>query len=259
MWFLVNAHFSDVVTQLNELVRFFNMNTIGPFMYDEELEFFIARFRQVNSARWPYLRYAIRYMYEKHYLCDRTTPNQPEDGDSKWVNIEDDSAGEIEANTVSEEVVPNDQLDDTLPYNPSPRQQDECQELQYPQVDNPTVDNWTDYDNYLTYDPSDQFDDTFYTINENWTEDTDVKTSYEGANRQVDRDETEYDDRYVTHIQDGYTTIQVAPETCEMDIGPVPNGQAQEVYTAYHELDFHRATENHLDWGSHPSFRSSRS
>ena len=130
--------------------------------------------------------------------------------------------------------------------------QDECQELHHPQGDNPNVDNWADYDDYLTYDPPHQFEDTFYTINENWTDDTDVKIAYEGANRQVDRDETEYNDRYVTHIQDGYTTVQVAPETCEMDIGPVPNQQAQEVYTAYHELDFHRATETHPDWAATP-------
>ena len=53
--------------QLNGLVRFFNMNTIGLFMYDEELEFFIARFRKTNGARWPYLRYAVNYMYDKYY------------------------------------------------------------------------------------------------------------------------------------------------------------------------------------------------
>ena len=93
-------------------------------MYDKDLEFFIARFRQANSTRWPYLRYTIKNMYEKHYLRDRTMPDQPEDGDGKWVNIEDDSDDEIvfKTNTVSEEVVPDDQLDDTLPYNLSPRQ-----------------------------------------------------------------------------------------------------------------------------------------
>ena len=72
-------------------------------------------------------------MYEKHYLCNRMTPDQPEDGDGEWVNIEEDSDDEIafKANTVPGEVVLNDQLDDTLPYNPSPRQQDECQDQQH--------------------------------------------------------------------------------------------------------------------------------
>ena len=56
----------------------------------------------------------------------------------------------------------------------------------------------------------------FHTINENWTDDTDVKIAHEGVSRQVDRDKSKYNDRYVTHIQDGYTTVQIAPETCEM-------------------------------------------
>ena len=88
-------------------------------------------------------------MYEKHYLHNRTTCDQPEDSDGEWVNIEDEEIA-FKANTVPEEVVPNDQLDDTLPYNPSPRQQDECQDQQYQQGDNPTVDNWVDYDEYQT-------------------------------------------------------------------------------------------------------------
>ena len=193
-------------------------------MYDEDLDFFIARFWQANSARWPYLRYAIRYMYKKHYLHNRTTPDQPEDGDGEWVDIEDDSDEEIvfKANTVPEEVVPNDQLDDTLPYDLPPTQQDKCQDQQQQQGDNLTIDNWADYDDYPTYDPPDQFEDTFYTINDNWTDDTDVKMLHEGVNRQVDRDELEYNDRYVTHIQDGYTTEHVAPEICEIDISSVP-------------------------------------
>ena len=67
MWFLADSHFQDVSTQLNGLVKFFNNNTIGPFMYDEELDFFIAKFRKMNSARWPYLRYAVNDMYKKYY------------------------------------------------------------------------------------------------------------------------------------------------------------------------------------------------
>ena len=65
--FLADLHFQDVATQLNGLVRFFDSNTIGPFMYNEELEFFIAKFRKTNSARWTYLRYAVNDMYKKYY------------------------------------------------------------------------------------------------------------------------------------------------------------------------------------------------
>ena len=89
-------HFQDVATQLNELVRFFDSNTIGPFMYNEELEFFIAKLRKTNSVRWPYLRYAVNDMYKKYYWQCRTQPDQPmEDPDGKWVDIEDDYDDEV--------------------------------------------------------------------------------------------------------------------------------------------------------------------
>ena len=67
IWFLADSHFHDVATKLNELMKFFNSNTISPFMYDEELDFFIASFRRANSMRWPYLRYTVNYMYNKYY------------------------------------------------------------------------------------------------------------------------------------------------------------------------------------------------
>ena len=65
--FIADLYFQGVATQLHGLVRFFNSNTIGPFMYNEELDFFIARFRKTNSARWPYLRYVVNKMYKKYY------------------------------------------------------------------------------------------------------------------------------------------------------------------------------------------------
>ena len=244
--FLADAYFSDVATQLNELVRFFDLNTIGPFMYDEDLEFFIARFQQVNSARWPYLRHAIKYMYEKHYLRNRTRPNQPEDGDGEWMNIEDDTDDEIafQANTDPQEVVLNEQFNDTLPYIQTPRQQDECQDQPEQQGDDPMDINWLDDAEYQTLDPPDQFDDTFYTINDYWTDDNDAEALYDvDSDRQVDRDEDDSRARYVTHIQDGYTLEQVNQETCDMNIGPVPGNKAQEVLTAYPNLDLTRATE----------------
>ena len=65
-------------------------------MYDEELEFFIARFRQMNSARWPYLRYAVNEMYNKYYWHNRTRPDPPpEEVDGKWVGIEDNHDNKI--------------------------------------------------------------------------------------------------------------------------------------------------------------------
>ena len=72
--------------------------------------------------------------------------------DGEWVNIEDDHDDEVtfRANANPDEVVPNDQLDDTLPYIPSPRQQDECQEQQNEQGDNLNNDYFAYDDDYQT-------------------------------------------------------------------------------------------------------------
>ena len=100
------------------------------------------------------------------------------------MDIKDDHDDE---NANPDEAVPNDQLDDTLPYIPSPRQQDECQEQQDQQGDNLMYSNWVDDDEYQTLDPPDPFDDTFYTINNYWTEDNDTELAYtEDMIRQVD-------------------------------------------------------------------------
>ena len=109
-------------------------------------------------------------MYDKYYWRDRTRPDLPvEDVDSKWVDVEEDHDDEIifRANVNPEEVVPNDQLDDTLPYVSPPRQQDECHEQQAEEGDNLVNQNFV-YDDYETLDPPDQFDDTFYTLNDYW-------------------------------------------------------------------------------------------
>ena len=56
-------------------------------------------------------------------------PDPPlDDVDSEWVDVEEDHDDEItfRANANPDEVVPNDQLDDTLPYVPSPGQQVEA-------------------------------------------------------------------------------------------------------------------------------------
>ena len=70
-------------------------------------------------------------MYKKYYRRHRTRPDQPmEDPDGEWVDIEDDYDDEVtfKVNTDPDDRVSDDQLDDTLPYVPSPRQQDECQD-----------------------------------------------------------------------------------------------------------------------------------
>ena len=156
-------------------------------MYNEELDFFIARFRKMNSVRWPYLRYAVNEMYKKYYQRHGTRPDPPvDDVDGEWVDVEDDHDDEVtfKVNTDPSEHVPDNQLDDTLPYVPSPRQQDECQDQQNGPTDNLVYENfaYNDYTDYQTLDPPDQFDDTFYTINDYWDNDDD--------NELLDNDDT---------------------------------------------------------------------
>ena len=65
-----------------------------------------------------------------------------------------------------------------MPYVPSPRQQDECQEQQNKEGDNLVNENFV-YDEYQTFDPPDQFDDTFHMVNNYWNDDTDTGLLYE--------------------------------------------------------------------------------
>ena len=60
------------------------------------------------------------------------------------VDIEDDYDDEVtfKVNTDPDDRVPDNQLDDTLPYVPSPRQQDECQDQQH------VADDYVQYENY---------------------------------------------------------------------------------------------------------------
>ena len=175
--------------------------------------------------------------------------------DGKWVDIEDDHDNEItfRANANPEEAVPNDQLGDTLPYVPSPGQQDECQEQQNGQGDNLQQGNFVYDDDYQTLDPPDQFDNMFYTINNYWNDDNDTELwSNEDTIRQVDDELGEQEVRYVTSIQDGYTVEQLAQEGYDSDIEALPNIRAQEVLTAYTDLNFTHAKEVCPNWALTP-------
>ena len=110
-----------------------------------------------------------------------------DDVDGKWVDVEDDHDDEVSTfnvNTDPSDRVPDDQLDDTLPYVPSPRQQDKCQDQQNGPADNFVDENfaYNDYTDYQMLDPPDQFDDTFDTINDYWDDDDD--------NELLDNDDT---------------------------------------------------------------------
>ena len=173
-----------------------------------------------------------------------------DDADGEWVDVEDDHDDEItfRANADPDEIVPNDQLDDTLPYVPSLRQQDECQDQQNEDGDNLVNENYA-YNDYQTLDPLDQFDDTFYMINDYWNDDNDTKPLYsDDTIRQVDDELDEQEPRYVTHIQDGYTVEQSVQEGYDSDIEAEPNSRAQEIFTAYPDLNLTHATEVYHNW-----------
>ena len=194
-------------------------------------------------------------MYEKYVSLRRTRLDPLDDAEGEWVDIEDESDDEIafKANTDPYEVVPNEQLDDTLLCDSPPRQQDECHAQQVQQGDNPDKHNWAYDDEYQTLDPPDQFDDTFYTTHDNWTEDAETEMKYvNDFDKQVDSEQLDQDQQYVTHIQDGYTVEHIESETYENDIKPVPRRRTQEVVTAYHDLNLTQAIESQPDWAPTP-------
>ena len=90
-------------------------------------------------------------------------------------------------------------------------------------------------------------------MNDYWNDDTDTGPLYDDETvRQVDDELDEQEPRYVTHIQDGYTVEQSIQEGYESDIEVVPNLKAQEVYTAYPDLNLTHATKNHPNWAPTP-------
>ena len=99
--YLHAAQFTAVAKELNTLVKFFNLNTITPFMYDEELQFFLADYRQQQCKKLPFLKFAMEHMFEKY--CLQVSPNvnrNPDDEEEdveegEWVDIDDDSDDEI--------------------------------------------------------------------------------------------------------------------------------------------------------------------
>ena len=181
--------------------------------------------------------------------------DQPvDDVDSEWVDVEDDHDDEIvfKVNTDPDEWVPDDQLDDTLPYVPSPRQQDECQDQHYEADDNFVNEKYA-YNDYQTLDPPDQFDNTFYMINDYWDDDDNNEPlGSDDTIRQVDNELDKQEQRYVTHIQDGYTVEQSVQEGYDSDTEAIPSNRAQEILSAYPDLNLMHATEVNYNWAPTP-------
>ena len=111
-----NADFKKVVTQLNDWVRYYQVNLIGLFMYDSDLDFFVAQYRKTQCKGLPYLYFAINHFYNTFYRVNRTQTDSPQqDEDGEWVDVDDDCDDEIhfKVNDKAEDSMLNDQLDDT--------------------------------------------------------------------------------------------------------------------------------------------------
>ena len=133
-----------------------------------------------------------------------------------------------------------------MPCVPSPRQQDECQDQQHVADDNVQYENY-EYGDYQTLDPPDQFDDTFYTLNNYWDNEDDHKPLYNNDTiSQADNELDEQEQRYVTHVQDGYTVEQSVQEEYDSDIEAISSNRAQETFNAYSDLNFTYAREEIL-------------
>ena len=95
--YLHAAQFKAVAKELNTLVKFFNLNTITPFLFDEELQFFLADYRQQQCKKMPFLKFAMEHMFKKY--CLQVSPNvnrNPDEAEEgEWVDIDDDSDDEI--------------------------------------------------------------------------------------------------------------------------------------------------------------------
>ena len=150
-------------------------------MYDAELQFFVADYRQRPCQELPFLRFALEHMFERHCLQVRPNVNRPnpqEDDKGEWVDIDDDSDDEISFPNVRTQVtsqVPT--ANDTELPNQTTRQQEEYQDQrddqQQQMID--TDINWLnkslylsaeegDYDEYEEYDSFQEgMQEQFYT------------------------------------------------------------------------------------------------
>ena len=92
------TQFEAAATELNDLVKYFNSNSIAPFLYDEELGCFLADYRQHACKRLPFLKFAVERMFEQYCLqagqnVNRNTADEEENGE--WIDIDDDTDDEI--------------------------------------------------------------------------------------------------------------------------------------------------------------------
>ena len=129
--YLHTAQFKAVAKELNTLVQFFNLNTITPFLYDEELQFFLADYRQQQCKKMPFLKFAMEHMFEKYCLqvspnVNRNPDGQGEDAEEgEWVDIDDDSDDEISFPTRPTQVPITQPVPTGTEQSSTTRQQDE--------------------------------------------------------------------------------------------------------------------------------------
>ena len=174
------TQFDEAAFELNDLVEYFNSNSIAPFLYDEELGCFLADYRQRNCKSLPFLKFAVERMFEQYCLQTGQNVNKntaDEEDNGEWIDIDDDTDDEISF-PIRTQQVPAAHVVPTgteLPPLP-PRQQDEypdqldeqlANELDEPQMLNDSIyvsADEGDYDRQIEYnDYNGEQQDIYYT------------------------------------------------------------------------------------------------
>ena len=214
--YLHTAQFKAVAKELNTLVQFFNLNTITPFLYDEELQFFVADYRQQQCKKMPFLKFAMEHMFKKYCLQVSPSVNRNPEGqagdaeEGEWVDIDDDTDDEISFPTHPIQVPITQPVQTGTEQSSTTRQQDE-----YPN------------------DGAGQAADTFNDIgilNE---------SIYVSADEGDYNDQVAYDD-YNETTQEIYYTPGVA--TLDTDIGLYHNTHDQNIDSIGGD------SQSHVDW-----------
>ena len=177
--YLHAAQFKAVAKELNTLVQFFNLNTITPFLYDEELQFFLADYRQQQCKKMPFLKFAMEHMFEKY--CLQVSPNVNRNPDSQeegaeegeWVDIEDDSDDEISFPVRPTQVPIPQPVPTGTEQSPTTRQQDEYLDYTEGRAAAGLIDTGVLNDSiYVSADEGDYNDQIAYDYYNNTTQET---------------------------------------------------------------------------------------
>lgn len=76
--------FPTVATIFNEYIKFFQVGTIGQFMYIEEMDQFVQDSQSMNCKDYQFLECALHYVISTWYKYDRTPVDEDTIGWIFW-------------------------------------------------------------------------------------------------------------------------------------------------------------------------------